>query len=380
MTHEDIREFLNDLKSKSLFRTLNHYDGGVDFSSNDYLGLSWNVPSMEAGIEAARKFGTGSTGSRLLSGNPQIFEDFELQIAKDQNAESALIFNSGFIANSSVISAFSDAGYLMIFDKLNHASMYQFNFAPISRNKEEHQLLRFDHLNYDQLEKILEKHKDNPRKFIASETVFGMDGDIADVRRLSDLASKYNAMLYLDEAHATGLYGEKGYGISTGVGLNPENTIVMGTFSKSLASSGAYITCANLFKEYLIQVSKGFIYSTAMLPFCIGVAQYNWNFIPELEEVRKNILDLADYLREELLAAGLEYSGKGTNIVPIVFDSIDEMLDVHRSLLEAKIVTSAVRRPTSPTPRLRIAINAQHSREDVKNLLEVIKSCIKTKN
>ena len=261
----------------------------------------------------------------------------------------------------------------MIFDKLNHASMYQFNFAPITQSKNATQLLRFGHLNYDQLEKILEENKDNPRKFIASETVFGMDGDIADVERLSDLASKYGAVLYLDEAHATGLYGEKGYGISTNVKLNSENTIVMGTFSKSLASTGAYITCDDLFKKYLIQVSKGFIYSTALLPFCIGVAQYNWNLIPELGEVRKRIMDLSDYLRDGLKAAGLEYSGKGTNLIPIIFNSIDEMQEMHKSLLEANIITSAVRRPTSPTPRIKIAVNANHSRQDIDNLLEVMK-------
>lgn len=377
MKHEVIREFLDDLKSKSLLRSLPHYKGRLDFSSNDYLGLSWNTASLEAGIETARKFGTGSTGSRLLSGNPQIFEDFESQIARDKKAESALIFNSGFIANSSVVSAFAGAGYLMIFDKLNHASMYQFNFAPITQHKNATQLLRFGHLNYDQLEKILEEHKDNPRKFIASETVFGMDGDIADVERLSDLASKYGAVLYLDEAHATGLYGEKGYGISTNVKLNPENTIVMGTFSKSLASTGAYITCDDLFKKYLIQVSKGFIYSTALLPFCIGVAQYNWNLIPELGEIRKRIMDLSDYLRDGLTTAGLEYSGKGTNLVPVIFNSIDEMQEMHKSLLEANIITSAVRRPTSPTTRIKIAVNANHSKQDIDNLLEVMKSNIK---
>lgn len=377
MECESIKEYIGELKSENLFRTLNRHDGGVDFSSNDYLGLSWNVASMEAGMNAARRFGTGSTGSRLLSGNPQIFEDFESQIAKDKHAESALIFNSGFIANSSVISAFADAGYLMIFDKLNHASMYQFNFAPVSKSKKEPRLIRFGHLSYDQLDQILRDHKDNPRKFIASESVFGMDGDIADVQRLSDLASKYGAMLYLDEAHATGLYGRNGYGITTTVDLNPENTIVMGTFSKSLASSGAYVTCANLFKEYLVQVSKGFVYSTALLPFCIGVAQYNWNLLPEFGEVRKRILELSEYLRNGLSEIGLEYSGSGTNIVPIIFDSIKEMLGVHEELLKASIVTSAVRRPTSPTPRIKIAVNAHHSRKDIDNLLGVIKSIVK---
>lgn len=385
MDHElTIENYLNKLKLSNLLRTLNYYESVVDFSSNDYLCLSKNEDSLKAGIDAARKFGTGSTGSRLLSGNPPIFAEFEDQIAKDKNSESALIFNSGYVANSSVISAFASADYLMIFDKLNHASMYEFgsfgsNFSGdfdcdfrniFADNNKGKKLIRFKHLNYDHLEKILEDNKDNPRKFIASETVFGMDGDIANVQRLSELATKYGAILYLDEAHATGLYGKNGYGLSAQTQMNPENIIVMGTFSKSLASSGAYITCANLFKEYLIQVSKGFIYSTALLPFCIGVAKYNWELLPKLRKTREYILELSNYLRSELSKRGFEYGGNDTNIVPIMFETTEEMMNTHKRLLDLKIVTSAIRRPTSPTPRIKIAINAHHSKSDVDFLIE----------
>lgn len=356
-------KYCSELKLKKLFRSLPHYNG-VDFSSNDYLYLSSNVKSIEAGNKTAQKFGTGSTGSRLLSGNKQIFEEFEAKIAHDKGAESALIFNSGYIANSSVISAFAKMDYLIIFDKLNHASMYNFD----NRNN----LLRFPHLTYEQLEKTLEKHKDNPKKLIASETIFGMDGDIADIGKLSELAERYNAILYLDEAHATGLYGKNGYGLSTNFYLNPKTTIVMGTFSKALASVGAYVACSKLFKEYLIQVSKGFIYSTALPPFCIGVAKYNWEILPNLDKNRKNIFALADYLRSKITQMRYKCAGSGTNIVPIIFDSIEKMVNVHKKLLDKKIITSAVRPPTSPTPRIRIAINAAHTHEDIELLLKTL--------
>lgn len=360
---QQIIEYIDKLKQKRLFRKLPHYDG-IDFSSNDYLGLSGNPDSLEAGFKAAQKFGTGSTGSRLLSGNKHVFEEFEEQIAKDKNSESALIFNSGYIANSSVISAFAALGYLLIFDKLNHASMYQFGANA--------KLLRFHHLDCGQLEKILEEHKNYPKKLIVSETVFGMDGDIADVERLSQLSEKYHAILYLDEAHATGLYGKHGCGLSANFPLNPKTTVVMGTFSKALASSGAYAACSNLFKEYLIQVSKGFIYSTALSPFCIGVAEHNWGKIPTFDSARKRIFELADYLRNQLEKKGCKYIGNGTNIVPIIFDSTEQMLTVHDNLLKNNIITSAVRPPTSPTSRIRIAINARHSLEDVNLLLDVL--------
>lgn len=365
--NEEISNYLNKLRSQGLLRILKQNSDKkviADFSSNDYLSLSKNLKSINAGIEAAKKFGTGSTGSRLLSGNPEIFLDFERQIAVDKNFKSALIFNSGFIANFSVISAFSNLDYLIFFDKLNHASMYQ----GVSPKK----LLRFNHLNYHQLEKFLEEHKNYSKKLIASETVFGMDGDVADLTILIDLAKKYEAILYLDEAHATGLYGKNGYGISTNFSQNTESTIVMGTFSKALASSGAYVVCSDIFKNYLIQVSKGFVYSTALSPFCIGIAAYNWRLLPQLSEIRKEIVEKAKYLRNELSNMGYKYTGSGTNIIAIIFNSIVQMLDINKKLLENGIITSAVRRPTSPTPRLRLALNAKHSYDDINLLLKYL--------
>lgn len=375
---EEFVGYLDKLKSESLFRRLSQFHG-IDFSSNDYLSLSKNSESLEAGVRAAKKFGTGSTGSRLLSGNKAIFESFEKQIALDKKFQNALIFNSGYVANSSVISAFASMGYLLIFDKLNHASMYQYdlkntNFRKNSFSSEfNFELKRFPHLNYEKLEEILEKYKNYPKKLIASETVFGMDGDKADIKILSELARKYDAILYLDEAHATGLYGEKGYGLSTNFELDPLSTIVMGTFSKALASNGAYVACSDLFKDFLIQVSKGFIYSTALSPFCIGVAQHNWKMVSSLDNVRREIFVKSDYFRNGLESAGLEYIGHNTNIISVVFDSTEIMLETHKNLLNKKIITSAVRKPTSPTPRLRIAINAHHSYEDIDLLLENLK-------
>ena len=184
----DLDQYIDHLKSQSLYRELPKSDSySIDFSSNDYLSLSHNKESIQAGIAAAQQYGTGSTGSRLLSGNKSIFEEFESQIAEDKHFESALIFNSGYVANLSVISAFASIGYTIIFDKLNHASMYQ--------GADLKSLKRFKHLNYDDLQKILENAPG--KKLIASETVFGMDGDIADIEKLTELADKYNAILYL---------------------------------------------------------------------------------------------------------------------------------------------------------------------------------------
>ena len=359
MIDRGIEEYLNSLKSAGLLRALSRNDG-IDFSSNDYLGLAHNTESLNAGILAAQQFGTGSTGSRLLSGNHAIFSEFEFEIAQTLKFEDSLIFNSGYVANLSVLSSFVAMDYLIIFDKSNHASMYH--------GAQNGRLERFNHANYERLESILKNNRDNPKKLIVSETVFGMDGDIADVTRLAYLAKKYNAVLYLDEAHATGLYGKDGYGIASECELDTHSTIIMGTFSKALASNGAYVACSSKFKNYLIQVSKAFIYSTALSPFSIGVARYNWLNLPKFENIRKNVFEKSKCAIGLLQNRKIYYFSHGTNIILLPYSSTCEMLDAHRKMLSQGIVAGAIRRPTAHTPRIRISINANHSYEDI-NLL-----------
>ncbi|MDR0632148.1 MAG: 8-amino-7-oxononanoate synthase [Holosporaceae bacterium] len=364
-----IQNHLSDLKSRNLYRSLQRYDGKfIDFSSNDYLGLAHNEESLAAGYACAKVYGSGSTGSRLLSGNREIFEKLERLIAVDKNFEASLIFNSGFIANASVISALCIPGSIIIFDKLNHASMYYgINHGDGSK------LLRYKHLNYDELEDILKKHASIKNKVIASETVFGMDGDVADIKALSYLSQKYGALLFLDEAHATGLYGKDGHGLSTDFQLGRDSTIVMGTFSKALSSSGAYVASNKLLKEYLINKSRGFIYSTALSPFCIGVAMHNWNLVGTLGETRRRIMQFSDELRCDVHKLGYKVVGSGTNVISIVFENADLMCGIHRKLRQHGVLTSLIRPPTSPTMRIRLAVNATHTKKDLEAVTEGLK-------
>jgi 8-amino-7-oxononanoate synthase len=200
-----------------------------------------------------------------------------------------------------------------------------------------------------------------------------MDGDVADLEALSYLSQKYGALLFLDEAHATGLYGKNGYGLSTDFPLDRDSTIVMGTFSKALASSGAYVAANQLLKEYLINRSKGFIYSTALSPFCMGVAMRNWNLIPTLDETRRRLLKFSDELRDSIDKLGYKVGGSGTNIISIIFESIDLMDKAHKKLLRQGVLTSLIRPPTSPTARIRLAVNATHAKKDLKAILEGLK-------
>jgi 8-amino-7-oxononanoate synthase len=359
-----IQNYLNDLKSRNLYRDLKRYDGNIDFSSNDYLGLAHNEDSLAAGYECAKLYGSGSAGSRLLTGNKDIFEKFEQLIAVDKNFEASLIFNSGFIANASVISALCIPETIVIFDKLNHASMYYG-----LNHGDKHKLLRYKHLNYDELEDILKKHASAKYKVIASETVFGMDGDVANLEALSYLSQKYGAFLFLDEAHATGLYGKNGCGLSTDFPLDQNSTIVMGTFSKALSSSGSYVASNQRLKEYLVNRSKGFIYSTALSPFCMGVAMRNWNLIRTLNETRRRIMKFSDELRSGICRLGYKISGFGTNIISIIFENNDIASETHKKLLRHGVLTSFVRPPTSPTTRIRLAVNATHAKKDLETVL-----------
>lgn len=330
----------------------------IDLSTNDYLSLSKNSEVIKAGYDAAKKYGAGTTGSRLLSGNSDLFESFEEIISYDKNTEASLIFNSGYQANMGVLEALAGKDTYVIFDKLNHASMYQGVFASGSK------LFRYKHLDYSHLEDIV-KGINNQNVIIVSETVFGMDGDIADLQALSDISDKYGAILYLDEAHATGLYGKNGYGLSTNFNFNKEKTIVMGTFSKAIGSSGAYISCSHFMKRYLIQRCKSFIYSTALSPFCIGAALYAWQMIKNMETIRNDILSKASIFRNKI--GGI---GNATNIVPFLCKNVEKMTKTKSQLLERGIRVSGIRPPTSPSPRLRMAICAHHTSANLSEIAD----------
>ncbi len=369
-------------RNKNSIRRLTTTDQKVnlDFSSNDYLCLSKNQAIFDSGLKAARLYGIGSTGSRLLSGNNDLFMQFEVEIARCKNTEAALIFNSGFQCNAFVLSSLlnkKDLGCepIVFFDRLNHSSLYQAVFLSGAK------LIRYRHNDWKHLENLISfSEYENRPKFIVTETVFGMDGDVVPLNHIVDISKKYDALLYLDEAHSTGIMGQKGYGLSTELDLSGATTVIMGTFSKALGGSGAYIACDQSIANYLVNFCPGFIYSTANSPFVIGAAQAAWNLLPSLGCERKRIHENSDYLRGQIKSIGLDYGDSKTNIVPIVLG--EERVADHytQSLMSHGIKVSCIRPPTVPpgTSRIRIAISAHHSKEDIDQLIEAVK-CINIK-
>jgi 8-amino-7-oxononanoate synthase len=374
--YSQYNQFLSNQQDKHLYRKLflNDINDKIDFSTNDYLNLSKNTSVIAAAKNAASLYGCGATGSRLLSGNYELIENFEQQIAKDKNSDNAIIFNSGFQTNYSVLSALTDPKILnsmpLIFmDKLCHASIYagiqSHNNIPI----------RFKHNDANHLEYLLHKNQHtNNNKFIIIESLYGMDGDFTDIDHIAYLAEKYNAILYIDESHSTGVYGKNGH-----INLlqkKTNNVIYMGTFSKAIGCSGGYIACNKIIHEYIINYSKGFIYSTAPSPIIIAAAQEAWNLLPSLNQERISIKSLSDKLRMKLSDLSLPFLDSSSHIIPIILKKAELIIKVKNELQHNNIIVSAIKSPTVPanTCRLRVAINSNHTMLDINNLVEVLSS------
>ena len=341
-----------------------------DFSSNDYLCLAQRGDIVEAGHECARKYGAGATGSRLLSGNLDCFEELEFQVAQFKNAEAALVFSSGYQANASGLAALLDktlwsgAEPLVFTDRLNHASLH--HACQLAGVKQ----IRFRHNDMAHLAELLSKHQESSQpKIIVSETVFGMEGDLLPIEQLAELALQHKAVVYLDEAHATGVWGPEGRGL--GAIQHPAidalktlgHWVIMGTFSKAVGVSGAYIACSEIFKQYLINRCTGFVYSTAPSPFVIGAVSKALKIIPDLNKERGMLQTAADTLRQRVHELGFDTGLSNTHIVPLLVGNNNACLELKAHLQQAGIRTSAVRPPTVPpnAARVRLALNTGHS-------------------
>ncbi|MBF0159328.1 MAG: aminotransferase class I/II-fold pyridoxal phosphate-dependent enzyme, partial [Magnetococcales bacterium] len=240
----------------------------IDFTSNDYLNLCHHPLLTARGCEWNQRWGNGSGASRLLSGHLALHEQVEEKLAHSKRTESALLFSSGFQANSTVLSALLDRQILgttpLVFaDRLNHASMHHGLHAAGVRQ------IRYRHRDMNHLETLLQRRVNDPApRFILSETVFSMDGDQADIAALIELKQRYHAFLYLDEAHATGLFGPDGFGLAS---CYPGQVdLIMATCGKALGSFGAWVACSRMLKDYLINYCPGFIYTTALPPAVLG--------------------------------------------------------------------------------------------------------------
>jgi 8-amino-7-oxononanoate synthase len=338
----------------------------INFCSNDYLGLAAHPLLKQRAIEYTERYGTGSTASRLVCGNYDCFELLEDKLARLAGHDSALIFNSGFQANVSLLPALADSDTLILSDFLNHNSIIQ--GCKLSRCY----VNTFHHNDIDHLEELLKASSGNhPRNFIVTESIFSMDGDVCDIDSLISLSERYNSILVVDEAHATGVTGENGMGISS----NKNADLVMGTFSKGVGSFGAYISSNSMIKDYLINFCNGLIYTTALPPAVIGSIDAALDLIPLMGKERSELMANSDKLRNGLNKLGYDTGKSTTHIIPVIIGEEKEALRLSGWLEENNVLATTFRPPTVPRgqSRIRIALTAVHNEKHVDLLLDLFR-------
>jgi 8-amino-7-oxononanoate synthase len=339
-------------------------------ASNDYLGLS-RYPALIRSAQAyLEEFGAGSTASRLVTGNHPAHRDIEARIAAGKGKDAALLLASGYQTNMTVVAALADKSVhkrpvTILADRLVHHSLLQGALLSGAR------LLRFAHNDLAHLETLL-KARQNDFVLILSESVFGMDGDRTDLVALGALAARYGAMLYIDEAHATGVLGKDGFGL---VADCPQSVdVAMGTFGKALGSFGSYIACSAPLREYLVQRCGGLIYSTALPPAVLGSIAAALEILPSLTSERAHVQGLAETLRRSLCAQGWDCGASTTQIIPVIVGAEAAVLDLAAGLEGEGFLVAAIRPPTVPagTARLRLSLSAAHRDDDIARFIAVM--------
>ena len=345
----------------------------INFSNNDYLGLSENKLIKESIIDGLNEYGNSASASHLISGHYQIHEELESFAASLLGFESSLLFSSGYSANIGVISSICGKGDIIFSDKLNHASLNE--ACSLSQAK----FFRFAHNDMNNLEHLL-KQQVAKRKIIVSDAVFSMDGDIADVPKILELCVKYDAYLYLDDAHGYGVLGKTGQGTIEHFeekGLIKHNVreriIYMFTLGKSVGVSGAIVAGDNELIKYLINKAKAYIYTTAHPPFLAKGIITSLKIIKEGGELRKKLSNSINIFRDEIKEKNL-LSDSMTPIQPILINDTEKTINISKRLYELGFYVPSIRPPTVPekTARLRVSFSVIHLDKDIRRLAKVI--------
>ncbi|HTZ76121.1 MAG TPA: 8-amino-7-oxononanoate synthase [Candidatus Aquilonibacter sp.] len=369
-----IESDLDALRERAQFRTLEN-PSGMNLCSNDYLNLARDPRLKQALLDAvAACESVGSTGSRLLSGNSREWEAIEDEFADFAGTEAALCFGSGYAANIGLISAIAGRGDLIFSDALNHASLIDgIRLSSAER-------IIYPHADISFVEAALREHRGHSGvKLIVSESVFSMDGDIAPIERLVELAQSYGAAVLVDEAHATGVHGPNGRGICAALGLQERVLATVHTCGKALASAGAFVCGSAKLREFLINRSRTFIFSTAMPPYLASQIRAALRLALAADDRREQLRVTSKELRRGLAAVDVNCSASMTQIIPICLGSNEEALSVAAHLQRAGFGVRAIRPPTVPigTSRIRFSLTAAASLDDVRRLATATAAAIK---
>ncbi len=342
----------------------------LSMASNNYLGLANHPAVKQAAIDAIQQWGVGAGAARLLSGTMPPHDQLENDLAEFKQVEAALTFGTGYTTNIGLIPSLIDQDGLILTDRYCHASLIE--ASRLARAK----VRVFHHNDTEHLEKLLKKREKVSATLVVTEGVFSMDGDLAPLPDLLKLCQTYDATLVVDDAHGTGVMGANGRGTIEYFGLDPKDTIQIGTLSKAIGTSGGYVAGTVSLKNYLINVSKAFIFTTAQPPAIAAAASTAIEIIKNEPICRHRLWKNRDFLYSELKNIGFQLTNTQSPILPIIVKSPEKALQMSQALYKAGIYIPAIRPPTVPkeNSRLRITVSSGHSKEQLQCVIEIIKS------
>jgi len=372
-----LTEELEELHRKDLHRRMRRLDSPqgartviegkecILLSSNNYLGLTEHPVVKEAAKLAVDNWGAGAGGSRLTTGNYALHEELEQEISHFKGTESAIVFGTGYAANLGVIQALAGRGDAVLSDELNHASII--DGCRLSQAG----VKVYRHRDTEHLEEMLRQVQGYRRRLIVTDGVFSMDGDLAPLPKIAALAERYGAFVMVDDAHATGVLGGRGAGTVDHFSLEGRVQVQMGTLSKALGSSGAYVAGTHELIDYLRNMGRSFIFSTAPPPAAMGAALAAVRLVERQPEIRTRLWRNARYLRTSLDKMGYIVPAEDSPIIPVFIGDAAKTMYLSQALLEEGVFAPGIRPPTVPqgTSRIRVTVMAVHTREDLDQAL-----------
>ncbi len=377
-----LQDKVKELKEQGVFRKLPILEGAnesevmldgkkvINLSSNNYLGLATHPRLKKAAIQAVEKYGVGSGAVRTIIGNMDIHEELEKKLAEFKREEAVMVFQSGFNCNAGVIQAITDKGDLIISDELNHASIID----GVKLSKADKAV--FKHSDMADLERVLKEKRDKYNQtLIITDGVFSMDGDLAKLPEIVELAEKYNCMTYVDDAHGSGVLGEGGRGTVDHFHLHGRIDFMIGTLSKGIGVIGGYCAGRQVMKDWLIHRGRPILFSTSLPPAAIGATIEAVNVLSESTELTERLWDNAKYFKQHLGELGFNTGKSETPITPVIIGDEAQTLVFSKKLMENGVYVSPIVFPTVPkgTGRVRCMVTAGHTKEQLKNAVEAFK-------
>jgi len=378
-----IDEELKDICDRKLFRTLTELQSGQTpevviqgrryllFASNSYLGLSVDPRVISAARIALEKYGTGSGGSRLVSGSSDMHRELEEKIAGFKNTEAAILFSSGYLANVGTISVLVGQGDFVYSDQLNHASII--DGCRLSKAN----LRVYSHLDFEELKTFLIKDsKSKSKKLVVTDTVFSMDGDLVDLKELSAICERYGAMLMVDEAHASGVLGERGSGATEHFNVEDKVPVVMGTLSKAIGSLGGYVAGSKNLVDFIRNRVRSYIFDTSLPPASLAASMKAIDIIIKEKSRRDHLWKMIHRFKSGIEKIGLKTISSNSAIIPILTGEPEPTLRFADELRKEGIFTPAVRPPSVPPGkcRIRTSIMAVHNEDHIDLAVKAFKT------